>query len=120
MKILGIESAALTASAALMEDGVIIAEYSTNFKKTHSQTLLPMIAELFHMTETEPASLDLVAVSEGPGSFTGLRIGAAAAKGIAFAIEKPIVPVFIHKRKGVHRRLVMCIGEPIDPADYWE
>jgi len=93
MKILGIESAALTASAAILVDGVITAEYSTNFKKTHSQTLLPMIEELFRMTGLTPQDMDAVAVSEGPGSFTGLRIGAATAKGIAFAINKPIIPV---------------------------
>jgi len=93
MKILGIESAALTASAALTVDGTVIAEYSTNFKKTHSQTLLPMVEELFRMTGMTPAELDAVAVSEGPGSFTGLRIGAATAKGIAFAVGRPIIPV---------------------------
>lgn len=93
MKILGIESASSVASAALFEDDIITAEYTTNFKKTHSETLLPMIEEVLRMTGTDAALLDAIAVSEGPGSFTGLRIGAAAAKGLAFALDKPIIPV---------------------------
>ncbi|MBQ6680355.1 MAG: tRNA (adenosine(37)-N6)-threonylcarbamoyltransferase complex dimerization subunit type 1 TsaB [Lachnospiraceae bacterium] len=93
MKLLAIESAALTASAALLSDGVLSAEYTVTFKKTHSETLLPMVDEILKMTDTSPAELSAVAVSAGPGSFTGLRIGAAMAKGIAFAVDKPVVPV---------------------------
>lgn len=93
MKILAIESSALTASVAIYEDGVITAEYSTNFKKTHSQTLMPMIAQVVSMTETDLESLLAIAVSGGPGSFTGLRIGSATAKGLALALEKPIIHV---------------------------
>ena len=62
-------------------------------KKTHSQTLLPMIDEICKMTETEPESFDLIAVSQGPGSFTGLRIGSATAKGFGLALNKPIINV---------------------------
>lgn len=93
MKILGIESASVTASAAVLSDGILLAEYTTNYKKTHSETLLPMIDEILRMTGTAPEELSLIAVSSGPGSFTGLRIGAAAAKGLAFALDIPIVPV---------------------------
>lgn len=93
MKILGIESASVTASAAILSDDLLLSEYSTNYKKTHSETLLPMIREILEMTGTAPEDLTLIAVSAGPGSFTGLRIGAAAAKGLAYALEIPIVPV---------------------------
>ena len=93
MKILGIESASVTASAAVLADDVLLAEYTTNYKKTHSETLLPMIDEILTMTGTSPKELSMIAVSEGPGSFTGLRIGAAAAKGLAMALEIPIIPV---------------------------
>ena len=93
MKILGIESASVTASAAVLSDDVLLSEYTTNYKKTHSETLLPMVREILEMTGTAPEELTLIAVSAGPGSFTGLRIGAAAAKGMAFALGIPIVPV---------------------------
>ena len=88
MRILAIESSAVTASVAILTDDVLTAEYTVNYKKTHSQTLLPMIDEICKMTETEPESFDLIAVSQGPGSFTGLRIGAATGKGIALALDK--------------------------------
>ena len=93
MKILGIESSSLVASAAVWEDDNLIAEYTVNHKKTHSQTLLPMIDEILRMTEQDKASFDGIAVAEGPGSFTGLRIGSATAKGLAFAWDVPILAV---------------------------
>lgn len=93
MRILAIESSAVTASVAILTDDVLTAEYTVNYKKTHSQTLLPMIDEICKMTETEPESFDLIAVSQGPGSFTGLRIGAATGKGIALALDKKMVAV---------------------------
>ena len=68
MRILAIESSAVTASVAILTDDVLTAEYTVNYKKTHSQTLLPMIDEICKMTETEPESFDLIAVSQGPGS----------------------------------------------------
>ena len=61
--------------------------------KTHSQTLLPMIDEIMKMTETETEDIDFIAVSSGPGSFTGLRIGAATAKGLALSLKKKIIAV---------------------------
>ena len=88
MRILAIESSAVTASVAILTDDVLTAEYTVNYKKTHSQTLLPMIDEICKMTETEPESFDLIAVSQGPGSFTGLRIGAATGKGIALSVKQ--------------------------------
>lgn len=93
MKILAIESSALTASAAIAEDDLIIAEYMTNYKKTHSQTLMPMIEEICRMTETDIKTIGAVAVCAGPGSFTGLRIGAATAKGFALALDIPMIAV---------------------------
>ena len=93
MKILAIESSAITASVAIIDDDKIIAEYTINHKKTHSQTLLPMIDEICKMTEVTPDDLDVIAVSVGPGSFTGLRIGVATGKGIALAKDKPMVAV---------------------------
>lgn len=93
MKILAIESSGLVASVAVIEDNTLLGEYTMNHKKTHSQTLLPMLDELAKMIELDMNSLDAIAVSQGPGSFTGLRIGAATAKGLGLALNKPIIPV---------------------------
>ncbi|MCM1123822.1 MAG: tRNA (adenosine(37)-N6)-threonylcarbamoyltransferase complex dimerization subunit type 1 TsaB [Eubacterium sp.] len=93
MKILALDSSGLVASVALAEDDNLIAEYTIQYKKTHSQTLLPMLEEIRTMVELDLSTVDAIAVAAGPGSFTGLRIGSATAKGLAFAMEKPIVPV---------------------------
>lgn len=93
MKILGVDSSGMVASVALVQDGITIAEYSVNYRKTHSQTLLPMLDEIVRMTEQKLEELDAIAVAAGPGSFTGLRIGAATVKGLGMALEKPIVAV---------------------------
>lgn len=76
-----------------MQDETLLAEYTVNYKKTHSQTLLPMLEELKRMTELDLGTLDAIAVSAGPGSFTGLRIGSATAKGLAMALDIPIIVV---------------------------
>ena len=93
MRILGIDSSGLVASVAIVEDDITIAEYTVNYKKTHSQTLLPMLNEITTMTEQDLATIDAIAVAAGPGSFTGLRIGSATAKGLAEALNKPIIPI---------------------------
>ena len=93
MKVLGIESSSLVASVAVVSGDVLTAEYTVNFKKTHSQTLLPMIDEVSRMLELDPGTLDAIAVSGGPGSFTGLRIGIAAVKGLAWAADKPCLGI---------------------------
>lgn len=93
MKILALDSSGLVASVALTEDDNLIAEYTIQYKKTHSQTLLPMLDEVRKMVELDLSTVDAIAVAAGPGSFTGLRIGSATAKGLAFAMEKPIIPV---------------------------
>ena len=90
---LGIDTTGQTASAALVEGDKLIAEFTMNYKLTHSQTILPMIADILERTETDKASIDCIACACGPGSFTGLRIGAATAKGFALALDKPIVAV---------------------------
>ena len=71
----------------------MIGEYTINYKKTHSQTLLPMLGEVAKMTELDLKTIDFIAVPAGPGSFTGLRIGSATAKGLAMALDKQIVSV---------------------------
>ncbi len=93
MRILGIESSSLVASVAIVTDDILTAEYTVNLKKTHSQTLLPMIDEVIRMLEIELDSIDAIAVSGGPGSFTGLRIGSATAKGLGLAMKKPLIHV---------------------------
>ena len=75
MKILGIDASGMVASVAIVEDDIVVGEYSTNFKKTHSQTLLPMLEELKKMIALDLDTIDAIAVAAGPGSFTGLRIG---------------------------------------------
>jgi tRNA threonylcarbamoyladenosine biosynthesis protein TsaB len=93
MKILALDSSGLVASVAVMEDDTMLAEYTMNYKKTHSQTLLPMLDEIVKMTEFDLKSIDAIAVAGGPGSFTGLRIGSATAKGLGLALDKPLVHV---------------------------
>ena len=93
LKILALDSSGLVASVALAEDDNLIAEYTVQYKKTHSQTLLPMLEEIVRMVEMDLSTVDAIAVAAGPGSFTGLRIGSATAKGMAFALGKPIIPV---------------------------
>lgn len=93
MRVLAIDSSGMTATVAVVEDTQIIAEYTVNFKKTHSQTLLPMIDTMGKMIELELKSIDAIAVAGGPGSFTGLRIGSATAKGLGLALEKPLIHV---------------------------
>lgn len=89
MKILALESSAVAASAALCEDEMLLGQTYLHTGLTHSQTLLPMTAGLLEQCGLKPQDLDLIAVAAGPGSFTGLRIGVAAAKGLAWAAELP-------------------------------
>lgn len=91
------DSSGLVASVAVVEDGpaesVTVAEYTVNYKKTHSQTLLPMLDEVSGMIELDIDTIDAIAVAAGPGSFTGLRIGSATAKGLGLALKKPLIHV---------------------------
>ncbi len=89
MKILALESSALAASAALCEDGRCVGLYLQNCGLTHSETLLPMAENLLKGCALAIGDVDLIAVARGPGSFTGIRIGVAAAKGLSWGAEKP-------------------------------
>lgn len=93
MKILALDSSGIVASVAVIEDDILLAEYTVNYKKTHSQTLLPMLDEVVKMTELDLETIDAIAVAAGPGSFTGLRIGSATAKGLGLALKKPLIAV---------------------------
>lgn len=93
MRILAIDSSSMVATVAITTDGILNAEYTVNHKKTHSQTLLPMIDEICKTLELDVETIDAIAISGGPGSYTGLRIGSATAKGFGLALNKPIVNV---------------------------
>lgn len=93
MKVIAIDSSGLVASVAIVEDDTLIGEYNVQYKKTHSQTLLPMLDELKKMVELDLATVDAIALAAGPGSFTGLRIGSATAKGLGFALDVPLVEI---------------------------
>ena len=93
MRVLAIDSSGLTATVAVVEETQTVAEYTINYKKTHSQTLLPMINEVVKMTELDLGTINAIAVAGGPGSFTGLRIGSATAKGLGLALNKPLIHV---------------------------
>lgn len=93
MKIIALDSSGLVASVAVASEDTVIAEYTMNYKKTHSQTLLPMLDEISKTIELDLNEIDAIAVAAGPGSFTGLRIGSATAKGLGLALNKPIIAV---------------------------
>jgi tRNA threonylcarbamoyladenosine biosynthesis protein TsaB len=93
MKILALDSSGLVASVAIIEDDLLIAEYTMNYKKTHSQTLLPMLDEVKKQINLDLSTIDLIAVAAGPGSFTGLRIGSSTAKGLGLALDKKVVGI---------------------------
>lgn len=93
MKILALESSAKAASCAVLADGEFLASAWQAAGLTHSRTLLPMVEGMLKNSELTMEAMDAVAVAAGPGSFTGLRIGIAAVKGLAWAAEKPCIPV---------------------------
>lgn len=93
MLILGIEAAAKVAGACLLEDGAIVCEIRECTGLTHSETLLPMIHEVLEKAGRRVKDLDYIALTHGPGSFTGLRIGAATAKGLALSHHIPLLSV---------------------------
>lgn len=93
MRILAIDTSSAVCTAVICEDDKLICECALNNKLTHSQTLMPMISSVFEQSEMKPADIDLFAAANGPGSFTGLRIGISTAKGLAHAAGKPCVGV---------------------------
>ncbi len=109
MLILSIDSSATAASAALSEDSKLIGEFFTNTDFTHSRTLAPMIENLFTVCGKTPSDVDLIAVSNGPGSFTGVRIGVSVAKGIAFADDLPCMEVSTLESMAYNLTLTDCI-----------
>ena len=93
MLTLAFESSAKAASVALCEDGRLISQVIQCSGLTHSRTLLPMAEDLLKNAETEMKQIDCFAVAQGPGSFTGIRIGIATVKGLAWAADKPCIGV---------------------------
>ena len=110
MKILSLDSSAIVASVALCEDGKLLAEYTINNGNTHSETLLPMVESVLRLWGLKADDVDLFACSAGPGSFTGVRIGAATVKGLAFGRGRPCVGVStleaIAENLSLHRGLI--------------
>lgn len=109
MIILSIDSSATAASCALVEDRKLIAEFFTNTDFTHSRTLAPMIENMLTVTGKSVADIDLVAVTNGPGSFTGVRIGVSVAKGIAFPDDIPCMAVSTLEAMAYNLTLTDCI-----------
>ena len=93
MKILALDSTANTSTVAVLENDRLLGLYTANIKNTHSETLLPMVKGLLDTLKLTVDDIDAFAVSEGPGSFTGVRIGVATVKGLAFGKEKRCVGV---------------------------
>ena len=93
MKILALETSAKSASVAVVENGTVLASAYQCSGLTHSRTLMPMVEDMLRNSELKREDLDAIAVAAGPGSFTGLRIGVSAAKGLAWALEKPCCAV---------------------------
>lgn len=93
MKILAIDTSATAASTAICDENKIIGEFFINTKLTHSRTLMPMVENLLANTNLQISDITAIAVNCGPGSFTGVRIGVAAAKGLAFADDLPCIEV---------------------------
>lgn len=93
MKILAIDSSGLMATVALLEDDLLLAEYSIQHKKTHSQMLMPMLEDIRQRIDLDLEQIDALAITSGPGSFTGLRIGSAMVQGLSYVLSIPIIPV---------------------------
>ena len=93
MNLLAVDTAGKTAGVAVFQDGRLLYECCLNAGLTHSETLLPLVDTALRLTGLTPADIDLYGVNAGPGSFTGLRIGLAAVKGLAFARSTPCAPV---------------------------
>ena len=93
MKILSVDSSAVAASVAICEDETLLAEFTLNNGNTHSETILPMVESALKMLGLTVSDIDIFAVSNGPGSFTGVRIGTATVKGLAFGKDKACVGV---------------------------
>lgn len=109
MKILGIDSSAKSASAAVVENGKIISSFYINTGLTHSQTLMPMIDSALKCADLSVDDIGLIAVNKGPGSFTGIRIGVAAAKGIADVKNIPCIGISTLESMAYNLTDINCI-----------
>lgn len=134
MKLLALDSTAKVASVALCEDGRLLGEYTINNGNTHSETLLPMVESMLKIFDLSIDDIDAFAVAAGPGSFTGVRIGVATVKGLAFGTDKPcfgistlealaknpsvtkglICPVMNARRNQVYTALFRANGEKLE------
>lgn len=108
MKILALDTSSIVATAAVMDGEKLMGEYILNHKKTHSQKLMPMLQEILESCELSPKEIDVFAVTLGPGSFTGLRIGLATIKAMAQALDRPVVGV--STLESLAFNLVYCKG----------
>ena len=115
MLILAFETSAKAASVALLEDGKLLGESYQNTGLTHSQTIMVMAEDLLKQCGKTVADVTAVAVANGPGSFTGIRIGVSAAKGLAFAADKPAVGV--STLAAMARNVAFCDGLVICAMD---
>ncbi len=104
MRILAIESSAKAASAAVCDEGKLISQYWQNSGLTHSRTLLKMTEDMLSGLDMTIRDMDLIAAARGPGSFTGIRIGIAAAKGLAWGADKPVCGVSTLEAMAYHLR----------------
>ncbi len=93
MNILAVDTSALTATVAIFKNGVSVFENNITNALTHSETLMPMIDYALKSVSLSPSDIDLFAVSNGPGSFTGIRIGVSAIKALAYAVDKPVIGI---------------------------
>ncbi len=93
MKILALDTSAAVCSASLCEDKNLISQMTLNTGNTHSETLLPIIEQILKLSDTSADDIDMFAATTGPGSFTGVRIGVATLKGMAFGKDRPCVGV---------------------------
>ena len=115
MKILALETSAKAVSAAVSENGKILCSGYQDTGLTHSRTLMPIVEHILKNTGLTVAEMDAIAVAAGPGSFTGIRIGVAAAKGLAFAADKPAVGV--STLAAMARNVAFCDGLVICAMD---
>lgn len=93
MKILGIDTSGLVGAVAVADGDMLVSQFSIQYKTTHSEILMPMMEDIRSKINLDLSTIDAIAVAKGPGSFTGLRIGSATAKGLALALDKPIIPI---------------------------
>jgi tRNA threonylcarbamoyladenosine biosynthesis protein TsaB len=93
MQILALDTSTFVGTVAVLRDGELLSEWSSSMRASHGETLLPHLARTMEHAGLSPSELDAIAVGLGPGSFTGVRIGVATAKGLALAHDKPIVGV---------------------------